>query len=75
MASYKDAVFWIAANDGAGDTPDGMEYPAAHDEVRGMISVCLVADVWGKVQDEVAVDVLRQRGFKKPRSFTTVAMG
>ncbi len=75
MASYKDAVSWIAANDGAGDTPNGMDYAMAHDDVKGLISVCLVADVWGKVQDEVAVDVLRERGFKRPRSFATVALG
>lgn len=75
MASYKEAVAWIASNDGAGDTPEGMDYAAAHDDVRSMISVCLVADVWGKIQDEVAVDVLKVRGFKKPRTFTTAALG
>jgi len=75
MASYKEAVAWIAANDGAGDTREGMDYAAAHGDVRCMISVYLVADVWGKVQDEVAIDVLRERGFKKPRAFTTAALG
>lgn len=60
---------WIAANDAAGDTPEGMDYAEAHSIVYSMISLCLVADLWQKGQGAVAIDVLRRRGFKKPRSF------
>ena len=67
MASYRIAVEWIALNDGAGDTPNGMAWSAAHDDVSGLVTVCLVADVFGKDQDLVADDVLRARGFRKPR--------
>lgn len=74
MASYKEAVAWIAANDGAGDTPLDMEYPEALDNVRSMISVGLVADLWGLDATAVAADVLKQRGHRKPRARITTAL-
>lgn len=73
MATYQDAVSWIAANDAAGDTPEGMEYTEAYSIVHGMISLCLVVDLWEKEQGVVAVDVLRKRGFKKPRGLPLLA--
>lgn len=73
MATYRDAIEWIAANDGAGDTPDGMEWSAALDLVAGQVTVCLVADVFNKDQAVVAADVLRARGFRKPRAAAAAA--
>jgi hypothetical protein len=67
MASYKDAVQWIAINDGAGDTPGWMKWDDALPAVDGLVTVCLVADVFDRDQDQVAADVLRARGFRKPR--------
>lgn len=67
MASYRDAVHWIAHNDGAGDTPARLSWAEAFEQVDGLTTVCLVADVFGKDQERVAADVLRERGFKKPR--------
>ena len=67
MAIYREAVQWIADNDSAGDTPATMTWAEAFAGVDGLVSVCLVADVFGKDQDTVAADVLRARGFRKPR--------
>ena len=67
MASYQDAIHWIAHNDGAGDTPASMSWAEAFDQVDGLVTVCLVADVFNKAQATVATDVLRARNFKKPR--------
>lgn len=67
MATYKDAIQWIAQNDAAGDTPDGMAWSEAFEAVKDMISVCLVTDLWRKEQAVVAHDVLYARGFRKPR--------
>lgn len=69
MASYKDAVDWIAAEDAAGDTPDGMDYATAFDRVDGNMTVVMVADLWGRDPKKVAADVLRVRGFNRPRGF------
>lgn len=69
MASYAQAVQWIALNDSPADTPTGMEAEAAFDSVRNLLSVCLVADVWGIDQQQVAIDVLKARGIKVPRGF------
>lgn len=69
MASYKSAVSWVACNDAAGDTPEGMDYVDAFHTVRSMISALLVADVWCKNAGDVAIDILRERGFKRPRAF------
>ena len=68
MAIYRDAIQWIADNDWAGDTPTNLTWTEAFAGVDGLVTVCLVADVFGKDQDTVAVDVLRARGFRKPRA-------
>jgi len=64
---YADAVLWIAQNDGVGDTPAGMPWDEAMTNVDGAVTVCLVADVFRTDQREVAADVLRKRGFRKPK--------
>jgi hypothetical protein len=53
MTKYTDAIEWIALNDEP--TLDEVE------EVAGLISVCLVADVWKKEPREVAAAVVRYR--------------
>lgn len=73
MATYKNAIHWIAHNDGAGDTPDDMAWQKALEAVHDMVTVCLVADVFGVEQRVVAEDVLRARGFRKPRRSVTVS--
>lgn len=65
-ASYRHAVEWIAANDGAGDTV-GLGYEAALNDVRFLVTTALVADLFGKADEDVARDVLRRRGFCAPR--------
>lgn len=54
-ASYKNAIRWIADND---DSDIGNE------ESGWIISVHLVADLFGKEPRRVALDVLRVRGAK-----------
>jgi hypothetical protein len=56
MARYKDVVAWIAYN----DEPEWIEYEQLPD-IASMISVALVADLWGKDVHDVARDVLLQR--------------
>jgi len=68
MATYADAIRWIADNDGAGDTPTSMSWEEAHEIVYGQVTVCLVADVFQKDQHVIASDVLRQRGLRAPRA-------
>lgn len=53
-ASYKAAVEWIAFNDEA-----GVEYN--QDDLSGLISVALVADLFGKEPMKVAGDVMDVR--------------
>ena len=53
MPSYKKAVEWIATQDEPAEENVG--------EVASLISVCLVADLWGKGETTVAVDVLAYR--------------
>jgi len=67
MATYKDAIRWIANNDGAGDTPSSMAREDAFRFVRHQTTVCLIADVFDKDQDTVAGAVLKQRGLRAPR--------
>lgn len=52
-AKYDDAIAWIAYN----DEPTDMDLLTVAD----LISVQLVADVWGKTPDRVAQDVLNIR--------------
>lgn len=56
MARYRDAVHWIACNDAPGDD-DNVQ------QLSGAISVLLVADVWGKTAEAVALDVLNFRTY------------
>lgn len=56
MAKYKDAVAWIAYND-----EDSLRTPDDLPTIEGMLTVLLVADLWGKPQREVARAVLRER--------------
>lgn len=69
MASYKEAVNWIASEDGPGDTPVGMDFSDAVETVDGMMTVEMAASLWGKDTQQVAVDVVKARGFKMPRGF------
>jgi hypothetical protein len=50
---YREAVEWIARNDDPGEM--------SADPVSGLISVALVADLFGKEQIEVARAVIRFR--------------
>jgi hypothetical protein len=52
-ASYKEGVAWIGWND-EGSLRDPVE-------IAGLISVLLLADLFGKPPEEVAVDVIRFR--------------
>ena len=52
-ASYREGVAWIAEN----DEPAEMD----HDTVAGLISVCLLADLFGKEATEVAAAIIRLR--------------
>lgn len=52
-ASYKNAIAWIADNDETGE----MDIEV----ISTLISVVLVADVWGKSAQKVAEDVIRLR--------------
>lgn len=53
-ASYRAAVRWIAENDAPGDDLTVEEY-------AGLVSVCLVADLFDVDQERVAADVVRCR--------------
>ena len=53
MARYKDAVRWIAWNDETTEDCDEV--------LSSLVSVCLIADIWGKTTATVALDVLRVR--------------
>lgn len=55
-ASYREAVAWIALNDGNGDV-DRLD---ARDIV-GMISIALIADIFDVPQIKVATDVVLYR--------------
>ncbi len=54
--SYREAIAWIAVNDSAGD--EDAETVSA---VSGLITVALVADIFGKPDAEVGADVVRYR--------------
>lgn len=53
MNRYEKAIEWIALN----DEPTILDW----NEVSHMVSVCLVADVFGFSTDRVAVDVVKFR--------------
>jgi hypothetical protein len=52
--TYGAALMWIAQNDASGDN----EQP---EDIASYISVCLVADLFGKLQGDVARDVYDTR--------------
>lgn len=56
--SYRAAVAWIANNDSPGDSP-GDNDPA--EIIAGLVTVCLVADLFGVSNERVAADVIRYR--------------
>ena len=56
-ASYKDAVAWIAENDGAGDD-EWLDL----EHVSNMVTVCLVKDLFKKDALDVAKAIVRYRG-------------
>lgn len=61
-ASYREAVRWIAANDDTDDLMNGHDaYP---------VTVCLVADLFGKETEKVAADVVREvkRGYEAAKA-------
>jgi hypothetical protein len=63
---YKDAVEWIANNDGAGDAQVNIHtVHDAYETVKWQISTCMLVDISGKDQHDVAVDILLARGFSK----------
>jgi len=51
-ASYREGVAWIAMNDEPGATTE---------ETAGLISVALLADLFGATSERVAKDVMRYR--------------
>ena len=55
-ASYKEAIAWIAVNDGSGDT-EWLDL----EHVRYMLTVALVADLFGKDSEDVAKAVIKYR--------------
>jgi len=55
-ASYHEAVAWISHNDEAGsDDALNMEWVSCY------VTVCLIADIFGKTSEEVAKAVIRHR--------------
>jgi len=55
-ASYREAVYWIAMNDGPGDH-DALEV----EYVQGQLTVGIIADIFGVADERVAKDVVRVR--------------
>ncbi len=52
-ASYRFGVEWIALNDEPGEMDSEV--------VSGLISTCLLADLFGKDQEKVAADIIQFR--------------
>lgn len=69
MANYKQAIQWCALNDGAGDTSSGVDWDSAFEFAHQTVTFFLVADLFGKSDEDVTADVLKARGFKKPRGW------
>lgn len=55
-ASYRDGVAWIALNDEAGS-----EDRLNEEVVKSYISTILLADLFGKPEEDVAKDIVRYR--------------
>jgi hypothetical protein len=58
-ASYRKGVIWIAFNDNSGE--DGPDNPAAEENIKGYISVALLAELFGVQPSKVAREVLHIR--------------
>jgi hypothetical protein len=56
-ASYREAIWWIALNDEPGLGPDSRN----PEVVATLISVALVADIFGVSTERVGLDVVRRR--------------
>ena len=54
MARYKDAIFWIVANDDT-DFLDDPDYTGLS------VTASFAADMFGKKDDEVRADLLKER--------------
>lgn len=55
-ASYKEAIAWIALNDdAAGEEAFDIE------SVKGYVTTCLVADIFGVDQNKVGKDIVKYR--------------
>lgn len=63
MAKYKDAVAWIAYND-----ETDLRMPDDLPTIQDLVTVLLVADLWGKPQRKVAEDVLKLRKAEDARA-------
>lgn len=61
MASYKKAVQWCAEN----DEPTSFR----EEEIVDLISTLLVADIFDKTPEKVALDILNYRRQNKPGEF------
>lgn len=59
-ASYREGVAWIALNDDPGE-----DHALDPSEIQSMITVALLADLFGKEPYYVAVDVVRYRASHK----------
>lgn len=55
-ASYREAIEWIALNDGAGD-PGWLD----EESVSNQVTVCLIADLFDKKQEEIGKAVVTYR--------------
>lgn len=55
-ASYREAIAWIAMNDG-----DGQDDRLDFDSLKGYVTVCLIADIFCVSQARVADDVIKYR--------------
>jgi hypothetical protein len=64
-ASYREAVAWIAINDDAGAT-----YALDAEHLRIVVTVILIADIFGKDPVEVATDVVKFRAAEAVRRAT-----
>lgn len=70
MGSYRTAVAWVAHEEAVADAQPGMDVLEAHQQLKGYMTVTLIADVWQKSTSQVALDVMKERGFRIPRGFT-----
>jgi hypothetical protein len=67
MATYKEAIEWIALNDDAATEPFEVDYDEAYERVYGYISTALITDIFHKDQEIVTKDILKLRGYRIPK--------